>query len=101
MIQSSNVGIGVMGKEGTQAALAADFIIYRFMHLKKLLFVHGRWNYLRTAKVVLFCIYKNLACILPLAWFAIFSASTAQTIFEPLILSLFNLFYTSFPPFLV
>jgi len=66
MIQSSNVGVGIMGKEGTQAALASDFIIYRFNFLKKLLFVHGRYNYLRTSKVVLICIYKNLACILPL-----------------------------------
>lgn len=66
MIQSSNVGVGIMGKEGTQAALASDFIIYRFSFLKKLLFVHGRYNYLRTSKVVLLCIYKNLACILPL-----------------------------------
>merc|ERR1719382_2404599 len=47
MIQASNVGIGIMGKEGTQAALASDFIIYRFAFLKKLLFVHGHYNYLR------------------------------------------------------
>jgi len=66
MIQASNVGIGIMGQEGTQAALASDFIIYRFCFLKKLLFVHGHYNYLRTSKVVLICIYKNLACILPL-----------------------------------
>lgn len=99
MIQASNVGIGIMGKEGTQAALAADFIIYRFCFLKKLLFVHGRYSYLRTSKVVLICIYKNLACVLPLCWFAMYSNATGQTLFEAMMLSLFNVFFTSLPPF--
>jgi len=99
MIQASNVGIGIMGQEGTQAALASDFIIYRFCFLKKLLFVHGHYNYLRTSKVVLICIYKNLACILPLCWYGMYSQSTGQTIFEASMLSMFNLFFTSLPPF--
>jgi len=100
MILSSNVGIGLMGKEGTQAALAADFIIYRFCFLKKLLFIHGRYSYLRTSKVVLICIYKNLACILPLCWYGMFSQATGQTLFEAIMLSMFNMFFTSLPPFI-
>jgi len=99
MIQASNVGIGIMGKEGTQAALAADFIIYRFCFLKKLLFVHGRYSYLRTSKVVLICIYKNLACVLPICWFGMYSQATGQTLFEAMMLSMFNVFFTSLPPF--
>jgi len=99
MIQTSNVGVGIMGKEGTQAALASDFIINRFSFLKNLLFIHGRFNYLRTSKVVLMCIYKNLACILPLCWYGIFSQATGQTLFVAAMLSLFNVFFTSFPPF--
>jgi len=99
MIQVSNVGIGIMGKEGTQAALAADFIIYRFCFLKKLLFIHGRYSYLRTSKVVLICIYKNLACVLPLCWYGMFSQATGQTLFEAMMLSMFNVFFTSLPPF--
>jgi len=100
MILSSNVGIGIMGKEGNQAALAADFIIYRFCFLKKLLFIHGRYSYLRTSKVVLICIYKNLACVLPLCWYGMFSHATGQTLFEAIMLSLFNIFFTSLPPFI-
>jgi len=99
MIQASNVGIGIMGREGSQAALASDFIIYRFSFLKILLFIHGRYNYLRTSKVVLICIYKNLACILPLCWYGAYSQATGQTLFEASMLSLFNVFFTSFPPF--
>lgn len=99
MIQASNVGVGIMGKEGTQAALASDFIIYRFSFLKKLLFVHGHYNYLRTSKVVLICIYKNLACILPLCWYGMYSHATGQSFFEATMLSMFNIFFTSLPPF--
>merc|ERR1719397_1543081 len=95
VIQASNVGVGMMGKEGNQAALASDFIIYRFCFLKRLLFVHGRYSYLRTSKVVLICIYKNLACVLPICWFAMYSKATGQTLFEAMMLSSFNLFFTS------
>jgi len=99
MIQASSVGVGMMGKEGNQAALASDFIIWRFCFLKRLLFVHGRYSYLRTSKVVLMCIYKNLACLLPLCWYGIFSQATGQTLFEAMMLSMFNVFFTSLPPF--
>ncbi|KAI5285742.1 putative aminophospholipid-translocase, partial [Ascosphaera aggregata] len=42
MIQAADVGIGIVGKEGRQASLAADFSITQFHHLTKLLFWHGR-----------------------------------------------------------
>jgi len=42
MIQEADVGIGIFGKEGKQAALSSDFSIHEFKHLKKLLFWHGR-----------------------------------------------------------
>jgi phospholipid-translocating ATPase len=48
MIQSAgeiiykDVGIGLVGKEGKQAALASDFSILKFKHLNKLLLWHGR-----------------------------------------------------------
>lgn len=50
MIQESNVGIGILGKEGAHAALSSDYILHRFMHLIPLIFIHGRYNYYRTAK---------------------------------------------------
>jgi len=37
MIQAADVGIGIVGKEGKQASLAADFSITQFSHLTKLL----------------------------------------------------------------
>jgi phospholipid-translocating ATPase len=37
MIQIADVGVGIVGKEGKQASLAADFSIIQFSHLTKLL----------------------------------------------------------------
>jgi phospholipid-translocating ATPase len=37
MIQAANVGIGIVGKEGMQASLAADFSIVQFSHIARLL----------------------------------------------------------------
>lgn len=58
MIQEAHVGIGVSGKEGLQAARISDYSIAQFRFLQKLLLVHGRWNYIRTAKYVLVTFWK-------------------------------------------
>lgn len=50
MIQEAQVGIGITGKEGLQAARTSDYSIAQFRFLAKLLLVHGRWNYIRTCK---------------------------------------------------
>ena len=42
MIQAANVGIGIVGKEGKQASLAADFSITKFHHVGRLFLWHGR-----------------------------------------------------------
>jgi len=42
MIQKAHVGVGVLGREGTQAARSADYAISQFRHLKRLMAVHGR-----------------------------------------------------------
>jgi magnesium-transporting ATPase (P-type) len=47
----SDVGIGILGREGAHAAMSSDFVIMRFFHLTRLLFVHGRYSYFRSAKV--------------------------------------------------
>lgn len=41
MIQQAHVGIGIIGKEGSQASSYADFAIGQFKDLRRLLFWHG------------------------------------------------------------
>lgn len=59
MIQAADVGIGIVGKEGMQAALAADFSIKEFGHLKTLLFWHGRLAYIRSSLLANFIIHRG------------------------------------------
>src|SRR5215470_15365908 len=49
MIQEANIGCGLYGLEGSQAAMSADYAFGQFRFLTKLLLVHGRWSYQRIA----------------------------------------------------
>jgi phospholipid-transporting ATPase len=70
MIQAANVGIGISGLEGLQAARSADFSIGQFRFLQKLLLVHGGWSYSRISKVIVFSFYKNFTLYLIQLWYA-------------------------------
>lgn len=98
MIQAANVGIGISGEEGLQAASASDYAIPRFHFLRRLLLVHGAWNHDRSVKVILYSFYKNICLYIIELWFAIFSAWSGQTIFERWTIGLFNVFFTAWPP---
>jgi len=101
MIQTAQVGVGIQGKEGAQAALTADFVLFRFRHLQRLLFVHGRYSYIRSSKVALFQFYKNTYFPIPMFWFSFFSGFTSQPLYDSFMLSLFNIVFTSLPPITV
>jgi phospholipid-translocating ATPase len=60
MIQEADVGIGIVGKEGLQASLAADFSITKFRHLSFLLLWYGRISYTNTATISKFIIHRGL-----------------------------------------
>jgi len=73
-----HTGVGISGEEGLQAVRAADFGIAQFRYLVRLLLVHGRWDYKRVAKLVLYSFYKNMTFSLTLLWFNIFAAFSGQ-----------------------
>jgi phospholipid-translocating ATPase len=54
------IGVGIVGKEGKQASLAADFSVTQFSFLTKLLMWHGRNSYRRSAKLAQFVIHRGL-----------------------------------------
>jgi P-type E1-E2 ATPase len=60
MILKAHVGIGILGKEGQQAARSADYAIGEFKFLKRLLFVHGREAYRKNSYLLLYNFYKNV-----------------------------------------
>lgn len=59
MIQAADVGLGLEGKEGRQASLAADFSLTQFSHVVRLFLWHGRNSYKRTAKLSQFVIHRG------------------------------------------
>lgn len=64
MIREAHVGLGIVGKEGRQAALCADYSFTNFCMLKKLLLVHGHFFTYRFSLLVLYFFYKNLVFML-------------------------------------
>lgn len=97
MITEAHVGVGIKGVEGQQAARAADYAIGEFKILKRLLFFHGRENYRRNAKLVLYNFYKNTLLNFPNVWFGFFNYYSGQEIYEQTGPLLFNLFFASGP----
>ena len=61
MIQEADIGIGISGQEGMQAVRASDYSFSQFAFIKRLLLVHGHWNYHRISILVLYCIYKQVS----------------------------------------
>ena len=60
MIQEAHVGVGIVGKEGKQASLSADYSINNFKDLKLLLLWFGRISYKNTATIAHFVIHRGL-----------------------------------------
>ena len=60
MIQEADVGIGIVGKEGLQASLAADYSIMEFRSLNMLLLWFGRIAYKNTSMMSNFIILRGL-----------------------------------------
>lgn len=59
LINSSHVGVGILGKEGVQAALASDFSISQFRDLNGLIYWHGRLSYKRSSVLSQFIIHRG------------------------------------------
>lgn len=82
MIQAADIGVGILGKEGNQAAMQSDYSFSQFRFLGRLLLLHGRWSYLRTAYFVNFFFYKNILFTFQQVWFAFYNGYGAQTFWE-------------------
>ncbi|KAF5737299.1 phospholipid-transporting ATPase 1-like isoform X2 [Tripterygium wilfordii] len=101
MIQMADVGVGICGQEGRQAVMASDFAMGQFRFLKRLLLVHGHWNYQRVGYLVLYNFYRNAVFVLMLFWYILctaFSTTSALTDWSSVF---YSLIYTSVPTIIV
>ncbi|KAL9647568.1 hypothetical protein ABK040_006924 [Willaertia magna] len=97
MIQAAHIGVGISGKEGLQAARAADYAIAQFKYLQRLLLVHGRLNYRRICKTINYSFYKNLTLQFTQFYFIFFNAFSGTSLYENMSLAAFNVIFASLP----
>ncbi|XP_011622669.1 phospholipid-transporting ATPase 1 [Amborella trichopoda] len=101
MIQMADVGVGICGQEGRQAVMASDFAMGQFRFLKRLLLVHGHWNYQRVGYLVLYNFYRNAVFVMMLFWYILctaFSTTSALTDWSSVF---YSVIYTSVPTIVV
>jgi phospholipid-translocating ATPase len=95
MIQAAHVGIGISGKEGLQAARVADYSIAQFRFLQRLLLVHGRYQYVRTAKFILLTFWKEMFFYMMQALYQRYNGYTGTSLYEMWSLTVLNTLFTS------
>lgn len=101
MINASTVGVGIRGKEGGQAALAGDFAVMSFHHLRKLLFHHGKNNLVRFSKLTINSFFKNIFLITFQFNYNFSNGFSGLSAFNYYFLNYFNILFTSFIPFTI
>lgn len=112
------LGVGIVGKEGKQASLAADFSITQFSHLTKLLckymflnsrryidllflFLvwHGRNSYKRSAKLSQFVIHRGLIISVMQAVFSALFYFAPIALYQGMLIVGYATLYTNAPVF--
>ncbi|KAJ1960616.1 putative aminophospholipid-translocase [Dipsacomyces acuminosporus] len=99
MIQAADVGVGLVGKEGKQASLAADFSVHQFYYLGRLLLWHGRNSYKRSAKLSQFVIHRGLIISIMQAVFSALFYFAPIALFQGMLLVGYSTIYTMAPVF--
>ncbi|CAA9995373.1 unnamed protein product [Nesidiocoris tenuis] len=99
MIQAADVGIGIVGKEGKQASLAADFSISEFRSLSRLFLIHGRWSYKRSATLSQFIIHRGIIISVMQAIFSTVFYFSLVSLFPGFFMIGYATIFTMFPVF--
>ncbi|XP_066572153.1 putative phospholipid-transporting ATPase IIB isoform X2 [Amia ocellicauda] len=99
MIQAADCGIGIEGKEGKQASLAADFSISQFKHIGRLLMVHGRNSYKRSAALGQFVMHRGLIISTMQAVFSSVFYFASVPLYQGFLMVGYATIYTMFPVF--
>lgn len=101
MIQEADVGVGIAGEEGRQAAMSSDYAIGQFRFLSRLVLVHGRWSYKRLAEMIPNFFYKNVVFTFTMFWYGIFTNFDMSYLYDYTFVMFFNLAFTSIPVILM
>lgn len=97
MLQTADVGVGIMGKEGRQAVNNSDYAISQFRFLVPLLLVHGNLSYYRLARLIKYSFYKNITFAFVLFYYQFYNGFSGQALVDSITAAVFNVVFTSFP----
>jgi magnesium-transporting ATPase (P-type) len=78
--------------EGRHAANAADFAIAQFRFIVPLLMEHGRFNYIRCSKLVLYSFFKNLMLVSVLFYYCAYSGFSGTIPLNSIVFSGYNFY---------
>ena len=96
MITAAHVGVGLCGKEGSQAVRSSDFALPQFRGLQRLLFVHGRETLRKNSTFVYFSIFKNVVFAMPIFWYSTLALFSGPALYEVVIKIFYSLFFSVF-----
>ena len=97
MILEASIGIGITGKEGTQAVRSADYAIGQFRFLEKLILFYGRNGYIKISKYICYYFYKNIVLVITELLFVFYNGFSGQIFFPDWYGTMFNAVFTSWP----
>ena len=99
LIRTSNLGIGIEGKEGLQAALASDFSVTQFKNIVPLMFWHGRLSYIRTTILSNFVFHRGFIISVIMAYFIMIFYYSTISIYNGYLVFCYSTVFTQLPVF--
>ena len=79
MILTANVGFGIRGNEGSQAANFADYGINRFYDLHRLVFWHGRSFSQKSLNYMMWFTFKSMVFSVEILFYNLMNGFSADT----------------------
>ncbi|KAM3960111.1 LOW QUALITY PROTEIN: putative phospholipid-transporting ATPase IIB [Aphomia sociella] len=99
MIQEADMGVGIEGAEGRAASLAGDVSVRQFQHVARLLLVHGRRAFTRSAALCLFIVHRGLIVSTMQAVFSVVFYFSSVSLYPGFLMVGYGTVYTMLPVF--
>lgn len=96
MIQSASIGVGIMGKEGNQAATFSDYAMPTFQGLRRLIFWHGRHFGTKSITFLSYALFKSQAFMVPILVVNMTNGFSGLAIYRDFYFALFDVLNTTF-----
>lgn len=97
LLHAASVGFGVMGREGRQAAMAADYAVGSFADVPELVLWHGRNSFRNTVVACQFVVQRGVCQCLAQAVFSAAFAFQPVVLYTGLLMLGYSVFYTIAP----